>query len=395
MRRQLVRPARPHPRQPEAARRGGPPVADPARGRRLAEPGRRRRCGSTARSTHAHPECGNGVTWSLELRRGATRQRLAGGRGAGRRRRSTVGPIEGRRRCGPATWSRSLIGPRDGNHSCDLTAVDLTSPTPAAGRDWDLAADVSPRRPGRQPARRPPRQPGRLALLHRARRRAASRRRSIPAGSLLARWQPATAAEQKRQLAERGPGAADRRPARGEGRPRRDALSPARLARRPARSGALAATIAAKRPSRRRRRPRDWGLDPAHVRQASRTATAIDADEPLRAGPVGHRGPPARRPGRGLRVRRDRRARRRAGAEGSVQLAVLGRRSPARRREPAARRCPVVVADGGARAAAVRGGVRRVPPAVPAGPLLHQDRAGRRGRHADAVLPRGRASSAG
>jgi len=25
------------------------------------------------------PECGNGITWSLELRRGATRQRLAAG----------------------------------------------------------------------------------------------------------------------------------------------------------------------------------------------------------------------------------------------------------------------------------------------------------------------------
>src|SRR6185436_21166093 len=29
--------------------------------------------------THAHPECGNGVEWFLELRRGATRQRLAAG----------------------------------------------------------------------------------------------------------------------------------------------------------------------------------------------------------------------------------------------------------------------------------------------------------------------------
>ena len=28
---------------------------------------------------HAHPECGNGVTWSLELRRGAVRQKLAAG----------------------------------------------------------------------------------------------------------------------------------------------------------------------------------------------------------------------------------------------------------------------------------------------------------------------------
>src|SRR6185503_11112942 len=32
---------------------------------------------------HAHPECGNGVTWSLELRRGATRQRLAAGTAQG------------------------------------------------------------------------------------------------------------------------------------------------------------------------------------------------------------------------------------------------------------------------------------------------------------------------
>src|SRR5678816_1374952 len=36
-----------------------------------------------AKVTHAHPECGNGVTWSLELRRGATRQRLATGTAQG------------------------------------------------------------------------------------------------------------------------------------------------------------------------------------------------------------------------------------------------------------------------------------------------------------------------
>ncbi len=35
-----------------------------------------------------------------------------------------------------------VIGPRDGNHSCDLTAVDLT--LTAADRKWDLAKDVSP-----------------------------------------------------------------------------------------------------------------------------------------------------------------------------------------------------------------------------------------------------------
>ena len=33
--------------------------------------------------THAHPECGNGVTWAVELRRGRTRQTLANGVAAG------------------------------------------------------------------------------------------------------------------------------------------------------------------------------------------------------------------------------------------------------------------------------------------------------------------------
>ena len=43
--------------------------------------------------THAHPECGNGVTWSLELRRGAKRQRLAAGVAQGSNR-VEVGPVE-------------------------------------------------------------------------------------------------------------------------------------------------------------------------------------------------------------------------------------------------------------------------------------------------------------
>ena len=49
--------------------------------------------------THAHPECGNGVTWSLELRRGSTRggSPRAWRRGA---RKSKVGPIEGARHPG-------------------------------------------------------------------------------------------------------------------------------------------------------------------------------------------------------------------------------------------------------------------------------------------------------
>ncbi len=92
--------------------------------------------------THAHPECGNGVTWSLELRRGATRRRLAEGIAQGSKEWK-VGPIEGL-----AIQAGDLvslaIGPRDGNHSCDLTAIDLRLvEVGEPGRTWDLAADVS------------------------------------------------------------------------------------------------------------------------------------------------------------------------------------------------------------------------------------------------------------
>ncbi len=92
--------------------------------------------------THAHPECGNGVTWSLELRRGATRQRLATGIAHGGQP-VKYGPLEN-----VAVQSGDLIslliGPRDGNHSCDLTAIDLQLKTVGEGeKTWNLAADVS------------------------------------------------------------------------------------------------------------------------------------------------------------------------------------------------------------------------------------------------------------
>src|SRR6185312_7074893 len=88
--------------------------------------------------THAHPECGNGVTWSLELRRGATRRRLAAGTAQGNKEWK-VGPIEGLSiRSGDLLTL--AIGPRDGNHSCDLTAIDLRlSEVGEPGRAWDLA----------------------------------------------------------------------------------------------------------------------------------------------------------------------------------------------------------------------------------------------------------------
>jgi hypothetical protein len=91
---------------------------------------------------HAHPECGNGVAWSLELRRGAGRRRLAAGIAQGGKEVS-IGPI-------PSLAIRRddvvslVIGPRDGNHSCDLTRIDLTLTSLTNEQQaWNLAADVA------------------------------------------------------------------------------------------------------------------------------------------------------------------------------------------------------------------------------------------------------------
>ncbi|HBJ84913.1 MAG TPA: hypothetical protein DDZ88_13800, partial [Verrucomicrobiales bacterium] len=88
----------------------------------------------------AHPECGNGVTWALEVRRGHTSEVLASGvtKGAGV---LPMGPFENVR-VEPGQVIAFVIGPRDGSHVCDLTAVNLTL---SDGKTtWDLAKDVSP-----------------------------------------------------------------------------------------------------------------------------------------------------------------------------------------------------------------------------------------------------------
>jgi hypothetical protein len=89
--------------------------------------------------TDAHPECGNGVTWMLEVRRGHTSEVLAKGETKG----ATVFPL------GPFDNVRVeagqvvalVVGPREGNHVCDLTGVNLTLEDGA--RAWDLAKEVS------------------------------------------------------------------------------------------------------------------------------------------------------------------------------------------------------------------------------------------------------------
>jgi len=87
---------------------------------------------------HAHTECGNGVAWRVELRRGTLRQTLSQGYSQGAND-VPVGPHDGLLvRAGDELVL--LIEPRDGNHSCDLTNIDFD--IRSADERWNLTHDV-------------------------------------------------------------------------------------------------------------------------------------------------------------------------------------------------------------------------------------------------------------
>lgn len=90
----------------------------------------------------AHAGCGNGVAWSVELRRGGLRRRLASG-AFGDGQKATIAPIDGLD-VQAGDLVSLVVGPRDGNHGCDTTEVDLDIAEPGPkGRRWHLAPDVS------------------------------------------------------------------------------------------------------------------------------------------------------------------------------------------------------------------------------------------------------------
>ena len=87
---------------------------------------------------HAHPECGNGVSWALELRHGNTRQRLAVGTSQGALGEKFAHSVSVQ----AGDVVALVIGPRDANHSCDLTAIELTIKDEQ--HTWSLAEDIAP-----------------------------------------------------------------------------------------------------------------------------------------------------------------------------------------------------------------------------------------------------------
>lgn len=144
---------------------------------------------------HAHPECGNGVAWAVELRRGNTRQRLATGISQG----AAVVPIQIHSKT--AVQKEDVIclviSPRDGNHSCDLTAVDLI--LRSDDRQWNLAGDVSPDILAGNPHADSYGTPDVWHFFSEP--TSGTTGHVVPAGSLLAKWQAAGDAETRKQLA--------------------------------------------------------------------------------------------------------------------------------------------------------------------------------------------------
>jgi hypothetical protein len=133
---------------------------------------------------HAHPECGNGVAWSLELRRGGLRQSLAAGNSQGAKE-VPFGPLE-KVAVQAGDVISLVIDPRDGNHSCDLTSIDLTLDD--GERQWNLARDISPNILAGNPHAD---SHGNKDVWHFYSNPTGSVGAAIPPGSLLARWQVA------------------------------------------------------------------------------------------------------------------------------------------------------------------------------------------------------------
>ncbi len=150
--------------------------------------------------TRINPECGTGVTWSVELRRGRTRQRLAEGESKNGKM-VPFGPFE-HVRVQPGDLVSVLIGSREGNQACNLTEVDLRLASGgAAAQQWSLADEIS----GNVLAANPHAdKTGREGIWHFYTEPVTGSNSDtlLPAGSLLARWQAAEQAEEKRQLAD-------------------------------------------------------------------------------------------------------------------------------------------------------------------------------------------------
>ncbi len=155
-----------------------------------------------AQVADAHPECGNGIEWFLLHRNGGGSANIDHGQIATGGNKSLTGiRIETRK----GDLLSLVIGPKAGEHSCDLTSVDLSiAELDGEHRKWNLAADVSGHLLDRNPQSDSYQNDsvwhfyqGRVVDVG-----AESGQLSIPAGCLLAKWQQETDAGKRQLLAD-------------------------------------------------------------------------------------------------------------------------------------------------------------------------------------------------
>jgi hypothetical protein len=141
----------------------------------------------------AHSECGNGVSWAVELRRAGMRLRL----GEGLTRRATpTGLAATTLPVRQGDLISVLVGAREGNASCDLTSVDWT--IRGQGGQWSLSGDTVANLLAANPHADTN---GRAGVWHFYQEPDSPAAIAIPAGSLLARWVMAAADDSRRELA--------------------------------------------------------------------------------------------------------------------------------------------------------------------------------------------------
>jgi mono/diheme cytochrome c family protein len=143
----------------------------------------------------AHTDCGNGVSWWLEVRRGSTRQTLSTGNTEGSKDYA-LGPFENVA-VQPGDLVSIVIGPRDGSHVCDLTALDITLND--GTREWNLAREISPDILAGNPHADAQGNANVWHFYSEPDKGGAST--ALPADSVLAKWQSATDGEAKRRFA--------------------------------------------------------------------------------------------------------------------------------------------------------------------------------------------------
>jgi uncharacterized protein YndB with AHSA1/START domain len=144
----------------------------------------------SAKIADAHPECGNGIEWWVQHRTIRKVGNLGNGTvdrgGSAQMPVTTVAVRKGE-------LISIVVGPKEGNHVCDLTHIDMTlTETGGAKREWDAAREISGNILEGNPLKDSHGHGGVWHFYHgevAAVNELPGRLMTVPAGSLLARWQ--------------------------------------------------------------------------------------------------------------------------------------------------------------------------------------------------------------